>query len=339
LEEACLERDIRVLVVDDFEPFRDFVSSTLKKLPEVRIIGEVSDGMEAVEKAQELRPDLILLDIGLPALNGIETARRIRELSPRSKILFVSASDSKEMVEAALRLGAHGYVLKSDAQRELIAAVESVVRGEQFVSATLAGRDLGDVAHVGIHNPDSRSQNLRTARHEVGFFSHDGWFLEEVTHFVGKALEAGNAAIVVATESHRNSLLPRFRAYGMDIGRAADQGRYIALDAAEALSTFMVNDVPDPVRFIKTFEDLILSAAKAAQGKNPRVAVFGECAHLLWAQGATEAVIEIEQLGNQLVNEYDVDILCGYSLDRFDGTMDGLIYQRICSEHSTVHAR
>jgi DNA-binding NarL/FixJ family response regulator len=337
LEEACLETDIRVLVVDDFEPFRDFVSSTLKKLPEVRIIGEVSDGMEAVEKAQELRPDLILLDIGLPALNGIETARRIRELSPRSKILFVSASDSKEMVEAALRLGAHGYVLKSDAQRELIAAVESVVRGELFVSATLAGRDLGNVAHVGIHN--YRSQNLRTARHEVGFFSHDRWFLEEVTHFVGKALEAGNAAIVVATEAHRNSLLPRFRAYGMDIGRAADQGRYIALDAAEALSTFMVNDVPDPVRFIKTFEDLILSAAKAAQGKNPRVAVFGECAHLLWAQGATEAVIEIEQLGNQLVNEYDVDILCGYSLDRFDGTMDGLIYQRICSEHSAVHAR
>ena len=334
-----METDIRILVVDDFEPFRDFVSSTLKKLPEVQITAEVSDGMEAVQKAQELRPDLVLLDIGLPTLNGIEAARRIRELSPRSKILFLSASDSKEMVEAALRLGAHGYVLKLDAQRELLAAVESVVQGKLFVSTTLAGRDLAAVTHVGIHNPDYRSQNLRTARHEVGFFSHDGWFLEEVTHFVGNALEAGNTAIVAATESHRNSLLPRFRTYGVDIGRAAELGRYIALDAAEALSTFMVNDVPDPVRFIKTFGDLILSAAKAVQGKNSRVAVFGECAHLLWAQGNTEAVIQIEQLGNLLVNEYDVDILCGYSLDRFHGTMDGLIYQRICAEHSAVHAR
>jgi DNA-binding NarL/FixJ family response regulator len=335
-----LETNIRVLVVDDYEPFRDFVCSTLKKLPEVQVIGEVSDGTEAVQKAQELLPDLVLLDIGLPTLNGIEVARRIRELSPTSKILFVSANHSTEMVETALRLGARGYLLKLDAQLELLAAVESVLQGKKFVSATLAGPNLADLTHIHAHNHAYRSKNLRTARrHEVGFFSHDGWFLEEVTHFVGKALEAGNAAIVAVTESHRNSLLPRVRAYGVDIGSAVELGRYIALDAAEALSTFMVNDVPDPVRFMNRFGDLILSAAKAVKEENRRVAIVGECVHLLWEQGNVEAVIQLEQLANLLVNDYDVDILCGYSLDRFRGTMDGLVYQRICAEHSAVHSR
>lgn len=81
---------VRVLVVDDYEPFRRFVCSTLRKRPELQIIGEASDGLEAVHKAEDMQPDLIVLDIGLPTLDGIEAARRIRKLSPQSKILFVS---------------------------------------------------------------------------------------------------------------------------------------------------------------------------------------------------------------------------------------------------------
>src|SRR6266403_1492553 len=81
---------VRVLVVEDFEPFRRFIRSKLGEKPELQVIGEVSDGGEAVLKAEELRPDLILLDVGLPTLNGIEAARRICKLSPKSKILVVS---------------------------------------------------------------------------------------------------------------------------------------------------------------------------------------------------------------------------------------------------------
>jgi len=80
----------RILVVDDYEPFRRFICSTLGKRPELQIIGEASDGLEAVQKGEELQPNLILLDIGLPMLNGIEAARRIHKLSPSSKILFLS---------------------------------------------------------------------------------------------------------------------------------------------------------------------------------------------------------------------------------------------------------
>jgi len=123
----------RVLVVDDYEPFRQFVYSRLRKRPELQIVGEASDGLEALNKAEELQPNLILLDIGLPTLNGVEAARRIRKLAPDSKIIFVSQEFSADVVEEALALGALGFVAKAHAGRELVPAVEAVRQGRQFV--------------------------------------------------------------------------------------------------------------------------------------------------------------------------------------------------------------
>jgi DNA-binding NarL/FixJ family response regulator len=105
---------IRVLVVEDCEPWRRHFSRALQKQPELQVIGEVSDGLEAVQKAQELQPDLVLLDIGLPSLNGLEVARRIRKVSAASRILFVSENRSADIAEEALSTGASGYVVKSD---------------------------------------------------------------------------------------------------------------------------------------------------------------------------------------------------------------------------------
>src|SRR5215467_4516851 len=105
---------VRVFVVDDYEPWCRFVCSTFEKQPQLQVIGVVSDGLEAVEKAQEVQPDLISLDIGLPTLNGIEVARRIRALCPQSKILFMSQEASADVVQEALATGARGYVVKAD---------------------------------------------------------------------------------------------------------------------------------------------------------------------------------------------------------------------------------
>jgi DNA-binding NarL/FixJ family response regulator len=133
---------IRVLVVEDFAPFRRFLCSTLAKMPALQVICEVADGQEAVQKAQELTPDLILLDIGLPTLNGIAAARQIRNLVPASKIIFVTQESSAGVVQEALGTGALGYVVKTTANGNLLAAVEAVLEGRQFVGGVQSAGSL-----------------------------------------------------------------------------------------------------------------------------------------------------------------------------------------------------
>lgn len=135
---------LRLLVADDFEPFRRVVASILQERPELQIVCEVSDGLKAVQRAEELQPDLILLDIGLPNLNGIEAANRIRQVAPGTKIIFLTQNSDKEIVAAALRTGAHGYVLKKDAGRELLAGVAGVLAGNDFVSSGVERGDSGE---------------------------------------------------------------------------------------------------------------------------------------------------------------------------------------------------
>jgi DNA-binding NarL/FixJ family response regulator len=104
----------------------------------------VSDGLVAVQKAEQLRPDLILMDIGLPMLNGIEAARRILDRAPQSRILFLSENRSSDIAREALRTGAGGYVLKADAARDLLPAIEAILQGKRFVSTSLVGRDASE---------------------------------------------------------------------------------------------------------------------------------------------------------------------------------------------------
>lgn len=123
---GCRMSPIRVIVVEDFVPFREFICKTLAKWPNFQVICEVSDGLEAIQKTEQLKPDLILLDIGLPTLNGIEVARRIRKLSPESRILFVSQESAADVVQIALSTGAAGYVVKTRVASDLLSAVKAV---------------------------------------------------------------------------------------------------------------------------------------------------------------------------------------------------------------------
>jgi DNA-binding NarL/FixJ family response regulator len=130
-------RIFHILIVEDFEPFRRFVRQVLEPRPAYRVVAEAIDGLEAVRKAQELKPDLILLDSGLPRLNGFAAAEQIRTLLPDAVILFISLESSPVAVREALRLGALGYVHKMRAELDLLPAIESVLAGKQFVSSGL----------------------------------------------------------------------------------------------------------------------------------------------------------------------------------------------------------
>jgi DNA-binding NarL/FixJ family response regulator len=338
---------VRVLVVDDFEPFRRFVCSTLRNMQDMQVIGEASDGLEAVRKAEELKPDLIVLDIGLPTLSGIEVARRIRKLRPECKILFMSQGSSADVAQATFSLGAMGYVVKAHAGSELSAAVEAVCEGRYFVSKGLSN-DLW-TSQSGAQAPDPLfhqkvppspvpDQAKIKHRHEVQFYPDDPAFLLGFAGFIEAALSAGNPVIVVATESHRKSLLETLLTRGTDSAAAMEEGLYLSVDVHQALSKFMVNDLPDPARFLKVLGDLLSSAARATKAEHARVAACGEFAPALWAQGKADAAIQVEQLTDEVARTRNVDILCGYVLNSSQREQERHMYERICAEHAEVHS-
>jgi CheY-like chemotaxis protein len=265
--------------------------------PALQVVGCASDGSEAVLKSAELHPDLILMDVNLPQLSGIKAAARIRGLSPGSKILFISQEVDFDVALAALDAGGVGYVVKSDAENELLTAVEAVTSGKTFISALLASCDFSGV--LGSHTPlrarTEESIELPTRRlmrdttsgpsHEVEFYADAESFLIRSARFVGAALANGDAVIVIMNPSHHDSLRQKLDSEGCDVAGAIEQGRYCALEPSDVLSTSLVNDQLDTDRFIKAAGDFIATALKAATGKHPRLAVCGECDALLHAEG------------------------------------------------------
>jgi CheY-like chemotaxis protein len=313
--------------------------ATLETIPNIRIICEVADGSHAVEKANALQPDLILLDIGLPNLNGIAAARQIRDLSPKSKIIFVTQEISPDVVREAFEAGASGYVVKTDAGRKLRAAVEAVLRGEQFLSSTAPS------ATANRQTPESTvleflPQKLHLSRlHEAQFYSHDASFLDTFANFIVSAIKAGDAAIVMLTKSHRDALLQRLQADGLDIPAVSEQGRYLSLDPSDVLSTFMVNNLPDRDRFMKIADDIFMTGAKALEAKHHFVAICGECAPLLWSQGKARAAVRLEQLWDEFATSRNVHLLCAYPRYCFQGEMGRHVFNNICAQHSAVYLR
>jgi DNA-binding NarL/FixJ family response regulator len=322
---------IRVLVVEDYELWRRYFSTALQKQPELQVIGEVSDGLEAIQKAQELQPDLILLDIGLPSLNGLEVARRIRKVSPASRILFVSENRSTDIAEEALSTGARGYVVKSDARSELLPAVKAVLQGKRFVSASLRGHDSNALK-------DDHAAAIRHC-HEVAFHADDDSVVDGYARFIESALRSGNAVIVAVTEAHRSSLLPRLEADGVDVAAAIKQGSYVPLDPADALVRLTVNDMPDPVHCRRVIGDLVMGAAKGVKGEHGQVVVCGEIAPTLLSKGNAEGAIQLEHLWDEITEGYGVHSLCGYLWSAFPDRESNPIFRRICREHSAVHGR
>ena len=254
--EAVLE-SVRVLVVEDFAPFRRFVCAKLEENPALQVICEVSDGLEAVRKAEELQPDLILLDVGLPTLNGIDAARQIHKLASHRNTLRESRIFSRHSAGSP-QFGALGYVVKTRVAIDLLPAIEAVRQGRQFVS----GRGLSGDPSLVTKKPEV------TCRHEAQFYTDDASFLDGFTLFIGAVSRLG-MRLLSSRLSHTGTTF--FRDCwdtAWDIAAAIEQGRYISLDAADTLSTFMVNDLPDPARFLETAANLITAAAKTAKGEH-----------------------------------------------------------------------
>ena len=172
--------------------------------------------------------------------------------------------------------------------------------------------------------------------HVVQFYAEDGFLLDGLSRFIGIALGAGDAAVVVATRAHREGLTQRLKDRGFDAERAIQQGRYIRLDAAETLAKIMVDDWPDAVRFAGVLGSVLFQATAASEGEHPRVAAFGEMVALLWEHGKIEAAIRLEQLWNDLAKTHSFSLRCAYPIDKFDRDEHAGSFLKICAEHGGV---
>ena len=304
---------VQVVIVEDFLPIREIIRSVLDERAEYRIVGEASDGLEAVQKIRELQPDLVLLDIGLPNLNGVEVAERVRTIAPHAKLLFVSQESSSAVIDETFRVGGQGYVYKACVPRDLAPAIEAALGGKRFVSG-----DLSYTSDVEPGTPD---------RHEIAFCSSDGVVLEMLACFIGEALNAGNPAIVWATEPHQKTLVEQLRAEGVEIDLALQRGTYVSRD---------VSEVADVVGLLEVLTALAGAASRLGT-EHPRIAVCGERAGRLWAEGKFDEAIRLEQLWNQIAaTRNDLDILCVYPTP--SDTTDDQVFTTVCLEHNVVQA-
>jgi PAS domain S-box-containing protein len=172
--------------------------------------------------------------------------------------------------------------------------------------------------------------------HSVHFYEEESALLAELVRFIGSALVGGDAAVVVATKAHRENIAQLLNARGLSVAAAANEGRYVALDAAETLSKFMVNDLPDAQLFRDLFSRVILQAKAAVAISEPSLAVFGEMVALLWADGKEGAAIQLEQLWNDLAKSHSFSLCCAYPMNSFYREENAEPFARICAEHSLV---
>jgi len=311
-------------VAEDHKAWRRQIHLLLAVRPELQVICEVADGLEAVQKAEELQPSLILLDIGLPKLSGIEAARRICKVCEHSKILFLTQEFSAEAVREALNSGALGYVFKTRAAVDLLPAIDSVLNGKKFLGTVKQSTDSVD-----------RAARPRF-RHEALFYSDDVVLVERFAESISEALKAGCAAIGIVTELHRVALLQRLRTEAVDVDAAIEQGVCILVDAEATLSTLMAEGSLNWARASDGFSKLTNAAYKATKARETHITICGERAGLLWARGQSDAAIRLEQLCNELGKLHDINMLCGYPIRELHDGADEHAFRCICEEHSVV---
>ncbi|MEY2466460.1 MAG: hypothetical protein QOD03_981 [Verrucomicrobiota bacterium] len=180
--------------------------------------------------------------------------------------------------------------------------------------------------------PSADGHDILDSDHLVQFYETDTFLVESVSKFMGAGLGTGQGGIVIATAAHREALEARLRTQGIDIAGVKARGQFLSLDAAETLSKFMVNGSPDPERFQKVIGSVIARMSSRHTG----LRAFGEMVALLWADGSGDAAIRLEQLWNELAEEYSFSLFCAYPMNGFGGTANGEAFAHICHEHSLV---
>src|SRR2546427_706951 len=199
----------RIFIADDHEVVRKGLMSLLQAQPDWEVCGEAADGREAVDKAQQLKPDVVILDIGMPSLNGLEATRQILKSNPQAKVLILTLHDSDQVVREVLNAGARGFLLKSDAARDLVAAVEALRRDKTYFTLQVAGLVVeGYLKRGNPTRPVTVGRNPPTPRErEIVQLLAEGKSTKEVAVALGLSVKTA--------ETHRSNIMRKLQLHSV----------------------------------------------------------------------------------------------------------------------------
>jgi len=306
----------RVLLVDDHQGVLNHVSATLDDGYDV--VGVATDGRRALEKAREVSPDVIVLDINMPGLNGFQTMRALQQSGSRVPVVFLSMLDAEDLVGEAFRCGGRGYVVKTHAARDLAGAIDQVLLGRLFAPS------LTSLFHL-----------ANGGGHAMQLYGEAGSFLDGLAAFFDVALRRGDATCVIATEEVRRGLDTRLQARGWGVGRVSGHERYLVLDADDALRRFMRDGAPQADLLSEIAVELDQYRLSVSGGPTSRLTIFGNMVVSLSEAGNDNAVIELERLWNSLTHHLPFLTLCGYSTSCLNAHAPDL-WAKACAEHWAV---
>src|SRR5882757_7353878 len=346
-------RPVRILIVDDHEAVRRSIRSHLSGRVEWSVCGEAADGLEAVEKATKLRPDLVLMDVAMPRMDGVQATKIIRREVPEAEVVLISQNDPTAGRIQAIEIGACDFISKGDLSRDLLSIIDKIVGHRDLKTASdRNGRVPGAPESVStVQDPDLKRQNgggmnghihnepwcglldhAAPRDHIVQLYQDEQFLSRAVCRFAVSAINHGEGVILVPTAAHWNALRPRLEAEGVDVKAAQACGQLTVVDADQLLPNFMRNAMPDSPLFLGLAGETI---AKARGGDRfTKVRWWGEMVNVLWERGDVAASMGLEDLFHKLAHDHEIAIFCSFLMDNFDGDVHARMLPRLGQNHS-----
>jgi CheY-like chemotaxis protein len=325
------------------------VRSLVKAHPDYHICGEAGDGIEAIEKARQLRPEVVLMDINMPRMDGLEATRIIRSEVPESNVIIVTQNDATVAREQARSANAKGFVTKSDLARDLLPTIEKCRSAKQEArEAKSAQRPTVQDEGAAVENNSRLEQTRSVANdsepwsgllasaapsdHIVQLYQDQEFLNRAVCRFAAAAITNGEGVILVPTVAHWDAFRPRLESEGVDVKAAEKRGQLTVVDADNLLPTFMRDGMPDSPVFLGLAQNVVSEAR--GDGRYPKVRWWGEMVNILWERGDVAASMALEDQFDHLAHEQDIAIFCSFLMDNFDGDVHARMLPRLGENHS-----
>ena len=310
-------RRARVVVADDHSRIRQAIEQVLS--PSFDVVAAVADGHQAVDAASRLDPDVVILDITMPVLDGFAAARELARRGVRAKIVFLTVHASDEYVTAAVATGVEGYVEKSRVATDLEDAIRHVLAGRLRLPASSSLLDITD----------------RRARHALQFSANDDARFDEMSRFAMRALRRGDVAVAVGRPAMLDGIGSRLTDARFDLTALGERGRYQAFDAEEYLSHGMRGDEPDEASLVEFVHKLEHSRVTSAEGPSRNLVAFGEIAPVLLRDGNIRGALAIERIWHSHASFHT---LCSYCSADLAGDGRREVLNDLYAIHGTVSA-